>query len=162
MAEQADDAAALLSALGLAPAAVYGNSYGAIFTLDLLLRHPGVVRSAVLHEPPMGSVVADPAAAQAGVVAAIEEGMAQGGPAGAVDRFLRLADGDATWDRLPTSLRDRLMSNGETLVGMELGTFESYRPADEALAGITTPARLLVSENSPPFFHEVAAWLASA
>jgi pimeloyl-ACP methyl ester carboxylesterase len=160
VAEQADDAAALLSRLGLAPAAVYGNSYGAIFTLDLLLRQPGVVRSAVLHEPPMISVVDDPAAAQASVAAAIQEGMAQGGPPGAVDRFFRLAAGDATWDRLPTKLRNRITSNGETLVGMELGTFEAYRPDDSALAGITTPAQVLVSENSPGFFHEVAAWLA--
>ncbi|MEV0177497.1 alpha/beta hydrolase [Streptomyces sp. NPDC050803] len=161
VAEQVDDAAALLSGLGLAPAAVYGNSYGAIFALDLLLRRPGVVRSAVLHEPPMISVLDDPVAAQASVGAAVQEGMAQGGPPGAVDRFFRLAVGDETWDRLPTGLRDRMTSNGETLVGMELGTFESYRPDDSALAGITTPAHVLVSEDSPGFFHEVAAWLAA-
>ncbi|WP_232030155.1 alpha/beta fold hydrolase [Streptomyces lincolnensis] len=52
VAEQADDAAALLSGLGLAPAAVYGNSYGAIFALDLFLRRPGVVRRAVLRAAP--------------------------------------------------------------------------------------------------------------
>ncbi|MFF8848241.1 alpha/beta fold hydrolase [Streptomyces sp. NPDC015127] len=160
VAEQADDAAALLSELGLAPAAVFGNSYGAIFALDLLLRRPGVVRSAVLHEPPMISVVGDPAAAQAGVGAAIQEGMAEGGPPAAVDRFFRFAVGDAIWDRVPTDLRDRMTSNGETLVGVELGSFESYRPDDSALAGITTPAHVLVSEDSPGYFHEVAAWLA--
>jgi pimeloyl-ACP methyl ester carboxylesterase len=37
---QADDAAGLLSTLSLAPAAVYGNSSGAIIALDLVLRHP--------------------------------------------------------------------------------------------------------------------------
>ncbi|KUL22715.1 alpha/beta fold hydrolase [Streptomyces regalis] len=160
VAEQADDAAALLSELGLAPAAVYGNSYGATFALDLLLRHPGVVRSAVLHEPAMISVVDDPAAAQTSVRSAVQEGLARGGPPEAVDRFFRLVVGDATWDRLPTGLRDRMTSNGETLVGVELGTFESYRPDDSALAGITTPAHVLVSEDSPGFFHEAAAWLA--
>jgi pimeloyl-ACP methyl ester carboxylesterase len=38
--EQADDAAALLAALGLQPAAVYGTSSGAVIALCLLLRHP--------------------------------------------------------------------------------------------------------------------------
>jgi pimeloyl-ACP methyl ester carboxylesterase len=161
VAEQADDAAALLSELGLAPAAVYGNSYGAIFALDLLLRRPGAVRSAVLHEPVMISVLDDPAAAQAGVAAVLQEGMARGGPAGAVDRFFRFAAGDAAWERLPAGLRGRMTSNGETLLGVELGTFESYRPDDAALAGITTPAHVLVSEDSPGSFHEVAAWLAA-
>jgi pimeloyl-ACP methyl ester carboxylesterase len=46
--EQADDAAALLDALGLAPAAVFGTSSGGIFALAMLLRHPDRVRSAIL------------------------------------------------------------------------------------------------------------------
>src|SRR5437870_4353651 len=50
--EQADDAAALLRGLALDPAAVFGNSYGAIIALDLLIRHPEAVRGAILHEPP--------------------------------------------------------------------------------------------------------------
>ncbi|QOV40807.1 alpha/beta hydrolase [Streptomyces ferrugineus] len=103
--------------------------------------------------------MADPAAAQASVAAAIQEGVAQGGPPGAVDRFFRPVAGDATWDRVPTDLRNRITSNGETLLGMELGTFEAYRPGDSAFAGITTPTHVLVSENSPGVFHEVAAWL---
>lgn len=44
--EQADDAAALLRALGLAPAHVFGTSSGATIALNLALRHPQVVRSA--------------------------------------------------------------------------------------------------------------------
>ena len=38
--EQADDAAALLAALDLAPAGVYGSSAGASFALCLTIRHP--------------------------------------------------------------------------------------------------------------------------
>src|SRR5690349_17429134 len=39
-AEQADDAAGLIEALQLKPAAVVGNSGGAAIALELLLRHP--------------------------------------------------------------------------------------------------------------------------
>ena len=44
--EQADDAAALLDALGTGPAAVFGTSSGGVFALCLLVRHPEVVRGA--------------------------------------------------------------------------------------------------------------------
>ena len=49
--EQADDAAALLEALGTDPAAIFGTSAGGNFALCLLVRHPGWVRGAILHEP---------------------------------------------------------------------------------------------------------------
>ncbi|HXT44181.1 MAG TPA: alpha/beta fold hydrolase [Pseudonocardiaceae bacterium] len=52
--EQANEAAALLDALRLAPAAVFGTSSGAVFTLGLLVRHPQAVRGAILHEPALG------------------------------------------------------------------------------------------------------------
>jgi len=47
--EQADDATALLDALGLSPAAVFGTSGGAVFALCMLVRHPGAVRAAILQ-----------------------------------------------------------------------------------------------------------------
>ena len=52
IAEQADDAAGLLSALRLSPAIVFGNSFGAMILLELIIRHPRSVRGAVAHEPP--------------------------------------------------------------------------------------------------------------
>ena len=72
--EQADDAAALLTALGLAPAAVYGSSAGATFALCLLIRNPEVVRGAVLHEPALVRLFDDPGARGA-VTAVVREGM---------------------------------------------------------------------------------------
>src|SRR5918911_1990028 len=56
--EHADDAAALLRALDLTPAAVYGNSGGAIIATCLLVRPPQVGRGAILHEPPLLSALA--------------------------------------------------------------------------------------------------------
>src|SRR3954453_11856121 len=61
VAEQADDAAALLRGLDLAPAVVCGNSSGAMFTNELMLRHPDLLRAAAMHEPPFVGVSSDPA-----------------------------------------------------------------------------------------------------
>jgi pimeloyl-ACP methyl ester carboxylesterase len=159
--EQADDAAALLTALELAPAAVFGNSYGAIFALNLVIRHPEVVRGAILHEPPLISVLEKPEETQAAVGAAVEKGMASGGPPAAVETFIRFAASDANWERLEPDLRKRMQENGETLFGIEMGKFEDYRPDDSTLGAISVPVEVLVSEESPPFFAEAARWLAA-
>ena len=49
----ADDLAALIKNLGLAPAHVVGHSHGAYVALLLAARHPELVRSLVLSEPPV-------------------------------------------------------------------------------------------------------------
>ena len=49
----ADDLAALIEKLGLAPAHVVGHSYGAYVALFLAARHPELVRSLTLSEPPV-------------------------------------------------------------------------------------------------------------
>lgn len=49
----AEDVAALIKKLKLAPAHVIGVSYGAYAALFLAVRHPALVRSLVLSEPPV-------------------------------------------------------------------------------------------------------------
>lgn len=51
--EQADDLAALIRSLNLAPAVIFGTSAGAVILLNLMLRHRGVLRGAIVHEPPL-------------------------------------------------------------------------------------------------------------
>jgi pimeloyl-ACP methyl ester carboxylesterase len=57
----ADDAAALLSAVSEEPAYVYGNSGGGTIGLDLVARHPGLVRTLVAHETFLIEVLPDSA-----------------------------------------------------------------------------------------------------
>jgi pimeloyl-ACP methyl ester carboxylesterase len=85
--EQADDAAALLGALGLAPAAVFGTSSGANFALALTIRHPAAVRGALLHEPVMTALTDDPAAMRGAAATLVRKGMQSGGPPAALERF---------------------------------------------------------------------------
>jgi pimeloyl-ACP methyl ester carboxylesterase len=62
---QADDAAALIGALGGGPAHVFGTSGGAQIGLNLALRHPELVRVLVAHEPPTLLLLDDPSRALA-------------------------------------------------------------------------------------------------
>ncbi len=86
--------------LGIAPNTVLGNSSEAIIVLDLLIRHPQLVRGAILHEPPMTSYISNPEEVLATLQQVIEGGMQSGGPRGEVEAFLRFAAGDEVFESL--------------------------------------------------------------
>jgi pimeloyl-ACP methyl ester carboxylesterase len=62
----ADDAAAILAATGNQPAYVYGNSGGGTIGLELVTRHPDLVRTFVAHEAPITELLPDAARWRAG------------------------------------------------------------------------------------------------
>jgi pimeloyl-ACP methyl ester carboxylesterase len=157
--EQADDAAALLDALGTGPAAVFGTSSGGNFALCLMVRHPGSVRGSILHEPALYALVDDFDVVRAPVRALVEEAMEAGGPPVAVERFWGYVAGEAGWNRLSPALRERLRAMANTLFAVELGTYELYMPDDETLAAISAPVLLLVSGDSLAFFAGIAGRL---
>lgn len=108
--EQADDAAALLVALGLVPTAVYGSSAGANFALSMMLRHPEAVSRAVLHEAVLVRLFDDPEA-RTGVTALVREAMQAGGAPAALERLWRYVAGDENWERLEPGLRERMAAS---------------------------------------------------
>jgi pimeloyl-ACP methyl ester carboxylesterase len=157
--EQADDAAALLDALGTGPAAVFGTSSGGNFALCLMVRHPGSVRGAILHEPGLYALVDDFDAVRAPFRAVVQKAMETGGPPAAVQRFWCYVAGDDGWNRLSPALRERISATAGTLFEVELGTYELYLPNEQALAALSAPVRLLISEDSLPVFAEIAGRL---
>jgi pimeloyl-ACP methyl ester carboxylesterase len=86
--EQAQDAAALLRALDAAPAIVAGDGFGALVALDLLKRHPRLVRGAVLSDPPLFMFVPEATAALATQRGDIEEAVRDRGPEAGVEAWL--------------------------------------------------------------------------
>ncbi|HEY6120250.1 MAG TPA: alpha/beta hydrolase, partial [Pyrinomonadaceae bacterium] len=56
---QADDLAAIIQAMRIAPAHIVGHSYGGAVALVLTLRHPELVRTLVLAEPAVSGILAD-------------------------------------------------------------------------------------------------------
>ena len=158
--EQADDAAALLDALGTGPAAVFGTSSGGTFALCLLVRHPEAVRGAILHEPGLYALVDDFDAVRAPIRALVEEAKRAGGPSAAVERFwCYIVEDDDGWNRLAPALRERLRASASTLFEIELGTYELYLPDEATVTAIAAPVRLLVSEDGLPFFAQIAGRL---
>lgn len=55
--EDVADLAALLEHLGLVPAWVVGNSFGASITLRLACEHAELFRGLIAHEPPLFSLL---------------------------------------------------------------------------------------------------------
>jgi pimeloyl-ACP methyl ester carboxylesterase len=158
--EQSDDAAMLIEALGIAPAIIFGNSSGATIGLDLVIRHPELVRGAILHEPPITAGMSNPEEMTGAIQQVIEGGMQRGGPRGAMEAFLRFFTGDEPFDNLDPQLRERMLGNGETFFGTELGVVDAYRPDEATLAAVEVPVRVVVGTDSAPFFGEAARWLA--
>ena len=157
--EQANDAAALLAALGLSPAAVFGTSAGANFALCLLIRHPETVSGAVLHETALVKLFDDPGARGA-VSELVQEAMGTGGTPAALEALWRYVAGGPNWERLQPALRARMQSSAETFFGVELGSYEGFLPDDKTLAAIAVPVMVLVSEESHAVYAQAAGRLA--
>ncbi|MDT0351706.1 alpha/beta fold hydrolase [Pseudonocardia charpentierae] len=165
--EQADDAAELLRALDLAPVVAYGNSSGASIVTSILLRHPEVLRGAILHEPPFWQVTAGGEQFNATLGQIISEGMEEGGPRTAMERFLRFVVGNEVFESFDPDLRDRMLGNGEAFFGLELEAVVSYLPTPDQLGAVRVPCVTAagVGNRDPAgelhWFYEASQWAAS-
>ena len=157
-----DDLADLLETLGLAPANVVGNSFGASIALGLAARRPELFRTLCAHEPPLLSLAADdPTVAQVGeamgpVLELIERGEAE---AAARDFVENIALGPGAWGMMPLEERASMAANAHTFAGEVLDSEWAEIDLD-ALGGIAFPVLLTKGDQSPPFFSRVIARLA--
>lgn len=96
----------------------------------------------------------------------IQQGMAAGGPPAAMERFLRWAAGDATFQAVDPADCDRWLGNGEVFFGVELAPIMAYAPSVEAIADAHVPILPAASQQSRDpasphhFLYQAAAWLA--
>jgi pimeloyl-ACP methyl ester carboxylesterase len=161
IAEQAEDAAGLLRALRVAPAAVVGQSLGALIALELLLRHPDLVRRATLLDPgPVDSAVPNRQEKFALLPEsdAIRAGMATGGPEAGFEALLR---GLGAWDAMDPASRQRVRGNSEIFFGYETPLLQSYRPDQALLSANRVPVQVGAGRETPAVFWEMAEWLAT-
>ncbi|MFF3071991.1 alpha/beta fold hydrolase [Kitasatospora sp. NPDC057936] len=159
--EDAADLAGLIQGLGLAPAFVGGDSYGALVTLRLAAARPDLLRGIAVHEPPgTGILLADPdlrpiGTAFADRIAAVRELLEQAESAAAAELYVdTLAFGPGAWSQLPAPVRHTYIRNAPTYLD-ELRDPDALDLDLTGLARYGDPALLTQSDDSAPMFGEV-------
>ena len=156
VAEQAADAAGLLSALRLGPAIVFGNSFGAMILLELVARHPRTVRGAIAHEPPFLSLL--PQAPD--LVEFWKAKAAKGGTRHALNVFTGMKEEEAI-NGLDPGLMQRAFDNGEVIFSVEMPVMISYEPNVEALKRSNVPLLVAAGEETAMYLFCASRWLAT-
>jgi pimeloyl-ACP methyl ester carboxylesterase len=175
IAANAEDLYGLIGSLGLGPVHIVGHSYGAFTAIVCARRHPQVVRSLILEEPPLlPMIVADPnnpreilslfrkspRAALALIkfgeqaIAPAMKAFAQGDAQGAARFFLRGVLGHRiVVEELPLLSRQGLLANAESL---EQESDKGMVPFScEDARRISAPVLLIGGERSPYFFTHI-------
>ena len=168
MREDVADLAALIENLGLGPAWVAGNSFGASIAFQLAVEHPELLRGVIAHDPPLFSLlVNDPSAA-----AMLDEGrrgidsvvalIASGDHAGAAEHFIdTMVLGPGAWAHLPADDRQMLIENAPTFLD-EANDPEQFAVDIQRLATFRRPILLTTGAMSPPVYGRVVSVLADA
>ena len=153
--EQADDLAALIESLGAEGAIVCGHELGALAALDLLLRHRGLARAAVLVEPSMLWLSAGGTDAVSTLREVVEKAALGRGPAAAVAAFLEAVDGPAAV-RMLGEERLAAAQSAPRAFAADLAAAASWPAGRRELARITAPVTVLSGERSAPVRREAA------
>jgi esterase len=159
VAEHTDDAAALLEALGAAPAAVVGRSYGGEIATDLALRYPERVRALVLLEGASLNLSAEAAAWEASLRQRVRAAATEN-PATVGESFIRAVLGDAAWEGFPAPVKQMFADNGPAILAEVTGGRLGVDRA--ALASIDKPTLLVAAASSPEAFRQVTDAMATA
>ncbi|MFJ9772264.1 alpha/beta fold hydrolase [Kitasatospora sp. NPDC101157] len=159
--EDAADLAGLIQGLGLAPAFVYGDSYGGLITLRLAAARPDLLRGIAVHEPPgSGVLLTDPDLRPVGTafadrIAAVRELLEQAESAAAAELYVdSLAFGPGAWEQLPAPVRHTYIRNAPTYLD-ELRDPDALDLDLTGLTRFTEPALLTQSDDSVPMFGAV-------
>jgi pimeloyl-ACP methyl ester carboxylesterase len=158
VAAHAGDAAALLAAVTEEPAFVYGNSGGGTIGLELLTRHPELVRRLVAHEAPLLELLLDAARFRAALddideTYRTEDVFAAMGKFGAVvedggpkySEEMQQADPETMG---PPEMMERMMRNFDLFVAHELRPISTYTPDAGTLKGLSTKVVAAAGETS--------------
>jgi pimeloyl-ACP methyl ester carboxylesterase len=164
--EDADDLAALIDELGIAPAHVAGNSFGAAVALRAATRRPEVFRSLIVHEPPLFPLLAgtelEPALleVQRRIGAVVE--LLQGGDHKSAARLFvdTIAFGPGAWDgQLTAEMREVYVANAPTFLD-EVHDPDALQMDLDALSQFDRPVLLTSGTKSAPFFGPVVDMVA--
>ena len=153
----ADDAAAILAALGDEPAYVYGSSGGGTIGLELVARHPDLVRTLVAHEAPLLELLPDAARWRTGFDDIAETYRTQGVFA-AMGKFGALVEeggpkySEEMQQTPPTpesqEMMGRMAGNFDLFIAHEIRQLAGYVPDVDALRSVSTRIVSAAGETS--------------
>jgi pimeloyl-ACP methyl ester carboxylesterase len=160
IAEQAADAAALLTALGIDRAHVVGHSYGGAIALQLAADSPDAVGSLTVIEPPSMMVPSAQQFAQAAepVIALYQSGDKQG----AAESFLTGVGGPeaATLvDRVLPGARQQAIADADTFFAVEFPALADWQFAAEDAKRIDCPVQRISGSETIQWFADSDALL---
>jgi pimeloyl-ACP methyl ester carboxylesterase len=161
VADQADDAAALLDAVEAAPAAVIARSYGGAVAIDLGLRYPERVRALALLEG--DALGLSPAGLEwtRGLRDHLREVAAQDGVDAVYEALITAVLGEGAWDSFPDEVRRIFTQNGPAALA-ELEYVDQPMPDAAAFATIDVPTLLVIAAESPPEQRDMSEAMAEA
>ncbi len=165
----AEDLAAMLLALDIAPAHIVGSGYGAYTALALTLDHPQLVRSLVLAEPPIFPLLTaseeGDAARRAFYTNSFDPAraaFARGDSVAGLRAFYDATNGRGRFDQLSAPARADVLAHAFELRHELLASREQYFPTMSCaeLGRITTPVLLVRGERSPRMLQLISDELA--
>jgi len=159
----AEDAAALITSLDVAPVAVVAHSAGSIVALELAVRRPERVSRLVLLDPAFASRRnVTPKLAAAFVKTRMLRRF--GRDRQALDTWLRFATsyrtGGSAFERMAEDRRELLRSNAEGIFSDLSSDDGSRHISDEDLASIRVPVTIITADLSPSFLQKTSPSLA--
>ena len=161
------DLAALIEHAAGGPAHVVGNSFGGVIALRLAAARPDLIRTLLVHEPPLLGLLDGTPAEGAGRAArerirAVSDLLELGQSEAGARLFMEtVAFGTGAWAQFPAELRETFTFNAPTFLDeerdpgsrtMDVSTLEEFR----------RPALLTQGETSAPFFPAIVDTLARA
>ncbi|HKA07284.1 MAG TPA: alpha/beta hydrolase [Gemmataceae bacterium] len=155
---EAEDLAAFIKKLDLGKVHVVGNSYGGYAALFLAARHPELVRTLTVAEPPVVFAGDRIEESKERIVKRARAAFEKGDAAGAV-RTIVDSSREGSFDKIPEAFRKRLLRNANELEAL-VTSEDMYPPLErEAVRKIAVPTLLLSGEKSPPSHKSIDAEL---
>lgn len=166
--QDVSDLIALVEYLGLSPAHIAGNSFGAAITLKAAARRPDIFQTLVAHEPPLLGVLKDNPQAQSMLqivnkrIEAVIDLIKKGRNEDAAREFVEtIALGPGSWQQLPLQVQQTFTFNAPTYYD-EILDHGSLEMDTHALSHYNKPVLLTNGTVSPPFFLMVLEQLIKA
>ena len=156
--EDIEDLIALIEYLGIAPAHIAGNSFGAAIALKAAARQPDIFKTLIIHEPPLFDLLKDNEDAQKALhmgnsrVDAVLSLMKKNEMITATKLFMEtLGMGPGSWEKLTDKMRETFIYNAPTWYD-EMQDEQSLCINLAPLSAFKKPALLSNGDKSPPFF----------